>query len=438
MSIKKAAYSLNTSILLRMIIAIAVSGLIFILLFNLSDTVAAHQNSNFHQTRKDEIATIVDDIKSKVSKDNLTLEQARNIEFVEDNSIYSIYLFSSTQNETYNDFESSDAFKFLDDQDVFEINFSDVSGFIIVNSNDIEFTAVVYYIISGVIAVFVFFCLSLYLVFDELYYIKTIEKGVEKIAEGDILHKIPVLGRNELARLAKSINFMGSSMHDRIIREREDEISQRILITNLSHDLRTPLTSINGYLELTKSKLDKNDEIYQYINTAKENSLRLEKLINDLFLYSKLISGDIPVNLQLMDINVVLRQIIEIRVEEIKTNFTKLPIKAKIDTEKFHRIIDNLLSNAQKHSKNPESTQIITQIIDKNVVIKIVNKTENELKDKTQLLTKRMYVSPTNNDKNSSGLGLSIVSELVKAMDGKFEIEYQDKTFTAIVMFKQE
>ncbi len=433
MSIKKAAYSLNMSILLRMIISIGISVLIFILLFNLSDTLAAHQNSNFHQTRKVEINEIVDEIKNEVSKESLTLEQARNIHFVSENSPYSIYLFSSNQNELYNDFENSDAFKFLDDQEVFEIDFSDVSGFIIVNSNDIEFTAVVYYIVSGVIAVFVFFCLSIYLVFDELSYIKTIEKGVEKIAEGDILHKIPVVGKNELARLAKSINFMGSSMHERIIREREDEISQRLLITNLSHDLRTPLTSINGYLDLTKSKLNKNDEIFQYIDTAKENSLRLEKLINDLFLYSKLISGDIPVNFQKMDVNLVLRQIIEIRVEELTTNFTNKNCMTNIDVEKFYRIMDNLLSNAVKYSAPDNITSISTQLIDKNIFIRVTNNTYSDLKDIAQILKKRMYVSPTNNDKNASGLGLSIVSELVKALNGKFQIEYADKIFTAVV-----
>ncbi len=433
MSIKNIAHSLNMSILLRMIIAIIISLLVFFLLLNFSEYIAAFQNSKFHDTKRDEINSLASEIKEIVETENLTLVQARNSEFVSEDSAYTVYFFSYEENELYDEYENSYASKLLDDQQVFDINFFDVDGFLVINSHNIEFTANVYYVISGVITVLIFSAIALFLIFEELSYIKTIEKGIKKISKSDILHKIPIVGKNELASLAQSINLMGDNIHNRITKEREDEISQRLLITNLSHDLRTPLTSINGYLDIAKSKLTENEELYSYINIARENGVRLEKLINDLFLYSRLISGDVPTNLQKLDVNIVLGQVLEMRVENIDCQYSNEELISYIDAEKFHRIIDNLISNAVKYGRKNGEISIKTDMKNDEISISIKNFTDEKISDKISMLTKRMYIADNNGKKDSSGLGLSIVFELVKILKGKFEINFENEVFEAVV-----
>ncbi len=431
MWIKKIATSLYTSIMYRMIFSGLISLMIFFLLIIYSIGIVERQNLNFIENQKDDIIALVEDINNQIVKNKYTLEQARRVKFIDDDSPYAIYFFSMA-NELFNmELFIDDSIRVLNDAYVFDVSFQDGKGFVAVSSSTVEFTSNLYYILSGVVTVIIFFVMSIYLIFKQLSYIKVIEEGINNISDEDILYKIPIIGKNELARLAMSINDMGESLYDKMEKEREDEIYQRLLITNMSHDLRTPLTSIIGYIDIAKSKLDKESEVYPYIAVAKENGLRLERLINDLFLYSKLLSGDIPVNIQSIDINVMLRQIVEIKAENIKTNFAHKKCFANIDTEKFNRIIDNLISNAEKYGVKGKPIIISTHITDKYVFTEIRNTTNDDIETKISYLKNRMYTAKEDRANGSSGLGLSIVAELVKAMNGDLNLAYESGEFIA-------
>lgn len=231
----------------------------------------------------------------------------------------------------------------LNDSFIQELEFSDVNGSLVITPLKGDMEASVYYFISGILSIFLFFFLLLILLTKVFSYIKTITDGVEIISKESLRYKIPVKGENELSKLAFSINEMGESLYLKNKLEKSIEIQQRTLITNLSHDLRTPLTSMIGYIGLIKQNTDEKDKNYEYAKIVQKSSLRLENLIDNLFMYSKLISNDINMKLVTVDINIFLTQIIELQRINISFKPAKNKIFLKIDIDKFQRIMDNLL-----------------------------------------------------------------------------------------------
>lgn len=433
--IKKIVSSLYMSIFVRMIIsALICLGVLFALIM-FSNSYVEKQNIKFIERQQDEINTLVEYIEKIIAEENLTFSEANARTFVDEQSLFDVYFLGVSNKLHFKEVDNIDDIDFYSNQYIFEVSFSDLDGIVLINSNRVELTANLLYFTSAVLAILLFFALSYYLIFKQLSYITTIEQGINSITKGDILNKIPIKGKNELARLAVDINNMGDSLYKKMQKEREDEIARRLLITNMSHDLRTPLTSINGYIGLAISSLSPDHEAYSYISVAKENGLRLEKLINDLFLYSKLISGDVPVNIQSININVMLRQIIEMKTENIVFKCKEENIFANIDPEKFYRIIDNLISNASKYGVENEAIAISSHIDGDNAVVKVENLTEGDIDINVDLLSKRLYTAHGDRAKGSTGLGLSIVTELLKTMNSTLKLSYEDNVFMAIIKF---
>ena len=250
-----------------------------------------------------------------------------------------------------------------------------------------------------------------------------------------MLYKIPVIGTNELSRLADDINHMGSLLYEKQEKDKRTELSKKILITNVSHDLRTPLTSVLGYIGLIKENISPSDKSYEYVSIAEKNSLRLEKLINDLFMYSKLVSYDVTLNMVNVDANVILRQIIELKKYFVHFEASTEKAYITVDVNQFHRTIDNLLDNAEKYRIADSDIYLKVVTLEDNVMITISNKTDIDLVGKMEFLTKRLYTADMDKKTDSTGLGLSIVNELMKQMGGNFEIDYADHTFTGKLIF---
>ncbi len=427
MWIKKIATSLYVSFLIKTMFSALVSLLIFILLATLTQTYVDFKNTQNQDQLRLESDAIAQDIFKQITAENLTFLQADSMDF--DNIPSYQVLFIKKENLT------EFAIEGLTQESVFayDVEFADTSGKMYINVYGLEINGNIYYIASTLISIIIFFVLIIKFVLKEIFYIKEIEYGIKLIATENILHKIPIKGNNELARLAKSINGMGDSIYVSRQKERKDEINQRLLITNMSHDLKTPLTSMIGYIEIIKSKLSKSDELYSYANIAKENGNRLEKLITDLFLYSKLLSGDVPVNMQDININFMLKQIIEIRFEDIVFLSESKELNASIDAEKFHRVMDNLISNAKKYGIESEPIHVCAEDENDDIIITVQNSTEDDLYGKIDLLQNRLYTANEDRSNGSSGLGLSIVAELLKIMNGALSLSYDNKVFTAII-----
>ncbi len=298
-------------------------------------------------------------------------------------------------------------------------------------------TSEVHHIYAGTFSIIIFFIMSFRIISKLVAYIKVIEAGIRKIPEDNTTDSIPIKGTNELARLAQSVNEIKDELKQKKQKEKANELHRRTLITNISHDLRTPLTSIIGYLDLAKNRIPSNDEAYQYLEIAENNSLRLKKLISDLFLYSKVISEDIKIDLQEVNIRILLNQIVELKTYPI--NFlNKLHEQTLlVSAEYVHRIFDNLLDNAKKYSPEGKEITLMAQQDEGGIIIEIKNFTEEDLSPEMDFLTKRLYTADRNRNEFSSGLGLSIVSELMNKMQGELNLHFDktDKTFSARLFF---
>ena len=136
-------------------------------------------------------------------------------------------------------------------------------------------------------------------------------EGTERIKGGDIHYKLDIIGDDNFSNLAENINNIGEGLDKAIYNQLKSERLKSELITNVSHDLKTPLTSIINYIELIKKEEDiKPEHIKDYVNVLDSKSKRLKVLIEDLFEASKASSGNLELNMEKIDITQLLRQAI--------------------------------------------------------------------------------------------------------------------------------
>lgn len=291
------------------------------------------------------------------------------------------------------------------------------------------------------------FILSFYLLSGRIVkYIITLAEGIDIISRGNLNYRVPILRKDELGKVALSINSMTEQLERQIQKERDLEKSKMELITGVSHDLRTPLTSIIGYLDLLRNKSFQDQSEYdRFIQNTYNKSIQLKKLIDDLFEYTRLTSGSVQLNLQKVDIRNLLDQILfelEPLVQEnrlsIVKNIGEAPIITLIDSEKFVRAIENLLMNALKYSV--KHGKIKASLISKEhfFMITIENEGTPITKEQEKHLFERFYKVDESRSNQTfqigTGLGLSITKTIVEQHGGKVELAHESGHFTFIVL----
>jgi signal transduction histidine kinase len=176
----------------------------------------------------------------------------------------------------------------------------------------------------------------------------SLEQGLQIISEGNLSYRVPVMRNDELGRVAFNINLMAERLQQQIEKERELEISKLEMITGISHDLRTPLTSIIGYIELLRTNSFQNkDEYTRFVQNTYNKAIHLKKLLDDLFEYTRLTSVDTRLDLNKIDVFQLLDQLIfefepiaqENGIHIIK-DLGNSPIITVIDSKKIARAID--------------------------------------------------------------------------------------------------
>lgn len=273
-------------------------------------------------------------------------------------------------------------------------------------------------------------------------YLQTLADGLLTIAGGNLDYRLPTSNEDELGEVAKSINFMAEQLQEQMNRERQIENSKMELITSVSHDLRTPLTSIIGYLNLLKNDNYENlEEHKRYINNAYNKSQQLKKLIDDLFEYTRLTSGSVHLSLTKMDLNGLLTQIMNefepIAQENsltVRTIHDSKPIYGNIDTEKMVRAIDNLLMNALKFSIKPGEITVRLSADELYIYLDVANIGKPISEEQEKLLFDRFYkADPSRKDHYGSpgaGMGLSIAKNIVELHGGQIGLHHHDGHFT--------
>lgn len=303
-----------------------------------------------------------------------------------------------------------------------------------------KYNLVMFFLFSAVILSFI--VIFLFLVRNKIIYLKMITECVHEIANGKLGLTIEKKGSDELSQLAQNINSMSKELANKFEYERQLEMTKNELITNVSHDLRSPLTSIIGYLDLLKKgQYSDENQLKEYLETSYSKSKRLESLINKLFEYTRLSSPDVKLDFNEVDLVGLLEQLIGEYVpmfEKEKLTIVKsIPdeeIPIMMDVEKFVRVYENLLVNALKYSLKPSEVHVDLDIHGSVVVLKVSNRVETPPIDHINKLFERFYIGDKARKNNQgTGLGLAISKRIVELHGGVIQAEYKEDWISFII-----
>ena len=282
-----------------------------------------------------------------------------------------------------------------------------------------------------------------YYVLKKLSYLSYIMDGTQRIKNGDIHHKLQLIGEDNFTTLADNINNIRDGLDKAIDSQLRSERMKSELITNVSHDLKTPLTSIINYIELIKKEENITPEyLKDYVNVLDSKSKRLKVLIEDLFEASKASSGNIELNMEKIDIIQLLRQSIgelEEKLSEanldLKINVPEDKIYVRADGRRLYRVLENLLSNISKYSLS--NTRVYIDIIEVEGRVKLIMKniSSYELNFDPEEIMERFKRADDSRNTEGSGLGLAIARDLVKLQGGEFAIDIDGDLFKSIIEF---
>ncbi|MGC7871987.1 histidine kinase dimerization/phospho-acceptor domain-containing protein [Desulfosporosinus sp. SYSU MS00001] len=272
--------------------------------------------------------------------------------------------------------------------------------------------------------------------------LNAIKAGVKHVKNGDVHNTINVSGDGEFARLAADINSITEGLKKAVDNEIKSERLKSELITNVSHDIRTPLTSIITYIDLLKNEQDPI-RAAEYIEIIDQKSQRLKILTDDLFEATKAASGNIPVNFERIDLVSLITQ--GLGEFEDKIQASALDIKISSDTKVFikadgkllWRAIENLLLNIIKYALAGSRVYINIIESDHVVILTIKNISAYELNISAEELMERFKRGDESRTTQGSGLGLSITKSLIEVQKGYFNIEIDGDLFKAIIQMNK-
>ena len=298
-----------------------------------------------------------------------------------------------------------------------------------------------YYFVLGLILMFAIQLGFLIYLVKRLSYLKEIIDGVHKIKEGQVDYKIEEKDDLYFKTLANDINNIGQGLENSIEERIKSERMKSELITNVSHDLKTPLTSIINYVELIKKEENISpDYLKDYVNVLDKKSKRLKVLIEDLFEASKASTGNIELELVKLDLKQLLRQSIgelEDKLEaaklSLRINLTEEDTFVLADGRRMYRVFENLLSNICKYSLENTRVYIDLEKQDGKIVATMKNISSYELNFDPEEIMERFKRADESRNTEGSGLGLAIARDLVKLQGGDMSIDIDGDLFKVTV-----
>lgn len=276
---------------------------------------------------------------------------------------------------------------------------------------------------------------------------KQIQNAIELIATGALDTRLDVENfHGSKKELAEAVNHIRDGLYNAVEDRVRTERMKADLITNVSHDIKTPLTSIVNYVELLKRENLNNENAENYIRILDEKSQRLKQLTEDLVEASKISTGNIKLDIQTINMVELLYQTggefnerFESRNLTIITKIPNRPMMVKADGRQLYRTIENLYVNAAKYAL--ENTRVYVELEEKDkravFTIKNISKTELNVEgSEANDLTERFVRGEASRTTEGSGLGLSIAKNLTNLMGGEFKIEIDGDLFIATVSYK--
>lgn len=320
---------------------------------------------------------------------------------------------------------------------IFHKGIWDLSGISVVLLSFLNFTL-------GIVLFIIFFLL---LTKKFVIYIKEIAKGINEISHGNLDYRIIINNEDEFALIADKLNQMADDIKEIMENERRSEEAKNELITSIAHDLRTPLTSIIGYLDLVSTKQLSDEMRRKYFEIAYNKSKRLEKLIDDLFTYTKFNFGEVKAVYAEVDMVKLIDQLLDefypiFNENDLEYRFITNHSSAVIlaDGDLLARAFANLISNAIKYGKDGKRIDINLSRDTNIIKITITNYGEVIAKKDLDKIFTRFYrvESSRSSETGGSGLGLAIAHSIILLHRGKLEAESSDKsTIFTVKLFSE-
>ena len=285
-------------------------------------------------------------------------------------------------------------------------------------------------------------CLWAFLIVYPAWSFGQLRKAARRMAEGKFQEKVPLDHlHGSFRQIAQDLNALGQGASLAVERQLRSERMKTELITNVSHDIKTPLTSIVNYVDLLQ-KPHTPQEGEQYLEVLARQSQRLKKLTEDLVEMSKASSGNIPVNLAPVNVVELVNQALAEYEEKLKK--AQLPvvftarqseILTMADGRLFWRVLDNLLGNCVKYAQ--PGTRVYVDVVkyEKKVMISMKNVSRAELNLPAEELMERFVRGDCARNTEGSGLGLNIAKTLMELQKGKLNLVIDGDLFKAVLLF---
>lgn len=272
-----------------------------------------------------------------------------------------------------------------------------------------------------------------------------LKNGTEKIAGGEPGYQISTKRMTGIFKeQGEQINHISDGMTHAIEERMKSERFKTELITNVSHDIKTPLTSIINYVDLLEKEELHNETAQEYLEVLERQSSRLKKLIEDLIEASKASTGNLPVHLERLEAGIFMTQTVGEFEEKTKEAGLDLviekpetPVYIMADSRHFWRVIDNLMNNICKYAQSGTRVYINLEVKEAQVSITFRNTSKYPLNISSDELMERFVRGDASRNTEGSGLGLSIANSLMDLMGGTFRLYVDGDLFKVVLGFAE-
>ena len=299
---------------------------------------------------------------------------------------------------------------------------------------------------TGIILLIAMYIFAFKYCFDNITKFLNIKNTVKKIYEGDTKVR---LQEDEYTGVLKElciyVNDIAGGFTNAIDKSLKSERMKTELITNVSHDIKTPLTSIINYVDLLKKEDMPNEKAKEYLDILEQKSQRLKRLTEDLIEASKASSGNIKLDMKKINVNELIKQISGEFEDKFKNKNLDLNIEMPkedvfilADSRYLYRVMENMYTNIEKYAM--ENSRIYVDLLEENkkVKIEIKNISKEKLNISANELMERFVRGESSRNTEGSGLGLSIAQSLTKLQKGEFGIYLDGDLFKVIISFNKE